>query len=135
MHRLNKELRDAGELVGGEGLTGPRKARLVRAGNDGRPVTDGVFPETKEFLAGYWIIEVDRRERAYEVARRADKREAQAVFISGVGMPSIDVLERLERDLGKPVLSSASAMMWNALRIAKRGASITGYGSLLSGGR
>ncbi len=60
MHRLNKELRDAGELVGSEGLTGPGKARLVRAGNDGRPVTEGVFPETKEFLAGYWIIDVDR---------------------------------------------------------------------------
>lgn len=71
MHRLNKELRDAGELVGIEGLTGPGKARLVRAGNDGRPVTDGVFPETKEFLAGYWIIEVDRPERAYEVAGKA----------------------------------------------------------------
>jgi hypothetical protein len=64
-------LRDAGELVGGEGLTGPGKARLVRAGNDGRPVTDGVFPETKEFLAGYWIIDVDRPERAYEVAGKA----------------------------------------------------------------
>jgi hypothetical protein len=64
-------LRDAGELVGIEGLTEPRKARLVRAGNDGRPVTDGVFPETKEFLAGYWIIDVDRPERAYEIAGKA----------------------------------------------------------------
>ena len=71
MQRLNKELGDAGELVGGEGLTAPGKARLVRAGNDGRPVTDGVFPETKEFLAGYWIIEVDGPERAYEVAGKA----------------------------------------------------------------
>ena len=71
MHRLNKELIDAGELVGCEGLTEPGKARRVRAGNDSRPVTDGVFPETKEFLAGYWIIEVDRPERAYEVAGKA----------------------------------------------------------------
>ena len=71
MHRLNKELRDAGELVGVEGLTEPGKARLVRAGHDGRPVTDGVFPETKEFLAGYWIIDVDHPERAYEVAGKA----------------------------------------------------------------
>ena len=71
LNRLNEELRDAGELVGIEGLTEPRKARLVRAGNDGRPVTDGVFPETKEFLAGYWIIDVDRPERAYEVAGKA----------------------------------------------------------------
>jgi len=66
MHRLNKELKDGGELVGGEDLTGPGKARLVRAGNDGRPVTDGVFPETKEFLSSYWIIDVHRPERAYD---------------------------------------------------------------------
>ena len=71
-------------------------------------------------------------ERAYALARRVDVREAQAVFISGVGMPSIDVLERLERELGKPVLSSASAMMWNALRVAQVAAPITGYGALLS---
>jgi len=71
MHRINKDLSEAGELVGGEGLTGPGQARLVKAGKDGRPVTDGVFPETKEFLAGYWIIDVDRPERAYEVAAKA----------------------------------------------------------------
>jgi maleate isomerase len=57
-------------------------------------------------------------ERAYELARRVDVPQAQAVFLSGVGMPMLDVLERLERDLGKPVLSSASAMVWNALRVA-----------------
>ena len=74
MQRLNKELRDAGELVGGEGLTGPGKARLVRAGKDGRPVTDGVFPETKEFLAGYWIIDVDRPERAYKSPGKPRRR-------------------------------------------------------------
>jgi maleate isomerase len=70
-------------------------------------------------------------ERAYALARRVDAPEAQAVFISGVGMPSIDVLDRLERELGKPVISSASAMMWNALRVAGVRASIAGYGSLL----
>ncbi|MEO8227875.1 MAG: YciI family protein, partial [Gemmatimonadota bacterium] len=47
------------------------QARLIRAGNDGRPVTDGVFPETKEFLAGYWIVEVDSPARAYELAAKA----------------------------------------------------------------
>lgn len=73
-------------------------------------------------------------ERAYALARRVDVPEAQAVFISGVGMPSIDVLDRLERELGKPVLSSASAMMWNALRVARVGAALAGYGSLLSKG-
>ena len=69
MHRLNKELTEAGELVSAEGLAAPGEARLVRANKKGGPpVTDGVFPESKEFLAGYWIIDVDRPERAYEVA-------------------------------------------------------------------
>jgi len=71
MHRFNKELRDAGELVGGEGLTPPSEAKLVRAGKNGTPVTDGPFAESKEFLAGFWIIDVDRPERAYEVAAKA----------------------------------------------------------------
>jgi hypothetical protein len=43
----------------------------VRAGKDGAPTTDGVFPESKEFLAGYWIIDVESAERAYQVAARA----------------------------------------------------------------
>ena len=71
MHRFNKELSDAGELVGGEGLAAPGEAKLVRAGKNGAPVTDGPFPEAKEFLAGYWIIDVDRPERAYEIAAKA----------------------------------------------------------------
>jgi hypothetical protein len=72
MHDLNKDLTKAGELVSAEGLTPPGEARLVRAGkNGGPPVTDGVFPEAKEFLAGFWIVDVDRPERALEIAARA----------------------------------------------------------------
>ncbi|HSA55338.1 MAG TPA: YciI family protein [Gemmatimonadaceae bacterium] len=71
MHRLNRELTEAGELVGAEGLAMPGEAKLVRAGKNGMPVTDGPFPESKEFLAGYWIVEVDRPERAYEIAAKA----------------------------------------------------------------
>jgi len=72
MHRLNRELRDAGELVGAEGLAPPADARIVRAGKNGAPaVTDGPFPESKEFLAGWWIVDVDRTERAYEIAAKA----------------------------------------------------------------
>jgi hypothetical protein len=71
MHSLNKELSDAGELVGGEGLAAPGEAKVVRAGKNGVPaVTDGPFPEVKEFLAGYWIVEVDRPDRAYEIAAK-----------------------------------------------------------------
>ena len=71
MMNLNKELREAGELVGAEGLASPGQAKLVRAGKDGTPITDGVFPETKEYLAGYWIVDVDAPERAYAIAARA----------------------------------------------------------------
>ena len=71
MKALNRKLRDAGEFVGAEGLSGPDQARLVRAGKDGTPVTDGVFPESKEFLAGYWIVDVDSPARAYQIAAEA----------------------------------------------------------------
>ena len=74
-------------------------------------------------------------ERAYALARRVDAPDAEAVFLSGLGMPSIDVLERLERELGKPVFSAASATMWNALHVAGVAARVAGYGSLLSGAR
>jgi hypothetical protein len=71
MKQLNKDLSEAGELVSAEGLGTPGQAIVVRAGQNGTPVTDGVFPETKEFLAGFWIIDVESPERAYAVAARA----------------------------------------------------------------
>lgn len=72
MKRLNKDLRDAGELVGAEGLAPPAQARVVRAAKGGAPeVTDGPFAEAKEFLAGYWIVDVETPERAYAIAARA----------------------------------------------------------------
>jgi hypothetical protein len=70
MHRFNAELRGAGELVAAEGLAPPKDARLVRAGKDLTPVTDGPFAESKEFLAGFWIVEVDSAARAYELAAK-----------------------------------------------------------------
>ncbi|HEX9936296.1 MAG TPA: YciI family protein [Longimicrobium sp.] len=71
MHTLNKELMEAGEWVDGQGLAAPGQAKLVRAGKDGAPVTDGPFPESKEFLAGFWIVQVDTHERALEIAAKA----------------------------------------------------------------
>jgi len=70
MMNLNKELRASGELVSAEGLSFPDQAKLVRAGKNGEPITDGVFPESKEFLAGYWMVDVDAPERAYAIAAR-----------------------------------------------------------------
>ncbi len=70
MHRLNEELAASGERVDAQGLAGPQTARIVRA-NGGSPlVTDGPFPETKEFLAGYLIVDCADEERALEVAAR-----------------------------------------------------------------
>ena len=71
MMRFNKTLRESGELVAAEGLSFPDQAKLVTAGKDGVPITDGVFPESKEFLAGYWIVDVETPERAYAIAAQA----------------------------------------------------------------
>lgn len=78
MMDINKQLRAAGEMVACEGLSAPSQARLVRAGKDGKPVTDGVFPETKEYLAGFWILDVVSAARAYEIA-------AQISLAPGIG--------------------------------------------------
>ena len=72
MHDLNRDLTAAGELAGAEGLAAPGEARIVRAGKNGAPaVTDGPFAESKEFLVGYWVVDVPSAERAYEIAAKA----------------------------------------------------------------
>jgi hypothetical protein len=71
MRAFSKELKDSGTFVASEGLAFPDQARIVRAGRDGAPVTDGVFPEAKEFLMGYWIVDVESPEQAYGIAARA----------------------------------------------------------------
>jgi hypothetical protein len=72
MKDLNRDLKKSGEFVDAQGLAAPEQAQIVRVGSGGAPVvSDGPFAESKEFLAGFWIIEVDRRERAYEIAAKA----------------------------------------------------------------
>ena len=71
MRSFSGKLAAAGELADAQGLAGPDQAKLVRAGKDGKPITDGVFPESKEFLAGYWIVDVETPQRAYEIAAEA----------------------------------------------------------------
>jgi hypothetical protein len=70
LKRFNKELSESAEFVANEGLAAPEQARIVKAGKDGIPITDGVFPEAKEFLLGYWIVDVESPERAHEIAAR-----------------------------------------------------------------
>jgi hypothetical protein len=72
MQRLNRDLTASGELAGAEGLAAPGEAKVVRAAKNGQPaVTDGPFAESKEFLVGYWIVDVENPERAYEIAAKA----------------------------------------------------------------
>ena len=71
MKDLNKDLRAAGELVGVKGLAPPGQTRVVRSFDGTLEVTDGPFAESKEFLAGYWIVDVENAERAYAIAGRA----------------------------------------------------------------
>ena len=68
MIQIDKDLRASGELVYAEGLASPHEARTVRAGQKGEPLVDNKFPEAKEFLAGYWIVDVPDVERAYAIA-------------------------------------------------------------------
>ena len=65
---INRTLGDSGEFVAAQGLAMPDQATVVRAGKDGAPVTDGVFPESKEFLAGYLMVDVESAKRAFEIA-------------------------------------------------------------------
>ena len=72
MMTVNQALKASGERVGAEGLAMPSDTRIVRATSGGAPaVTDGPYPEAKEFLAGYWIVDVGSPEEAYEIAGRA----------------------------------------------------------------
>jgi hypothetical protein len=71
MMAIHAELSASGELVGSEGLTGREAARIVTHDGVRAPVvTDGPFPESKEFLAGYWLVDVESEQRAIEIAAR-----------------------------------------------------------------
>jgi hypothetical protein len=71
-HELNRQLVESGELVDAQGLSGPDRAKFVVSDGVGAPVvTDGPYPESKELLAGYRIVEVATIERALEIAAAA----------------------------------------------------------------
>jgi hypothetical protein len=71
MDEINRDLKKTGQFVSAEGLVSPDQARIVKANNDGSPsVTDGPFAESKEFIAGYWIVNVKDADEAYRFAAR-----------------------------------------------------------------
>jgi hypothetical protein len=99
MKDLNARLIKAGEFVDAQGLAWPTEAKLVRAGRNGQPITDGVFPESKEFLIGYWIIDVDTPERAYQIA-------AQASAAPGLGGEPLNMAIEVRQIMDAPQPSS-----------------------------
>jgi hypothetical protein len=71
MMQLHQELTERGELLGAEALSGPEAAKIVTSDGTSAPVvTDGPFAEAKEFLAGFWMVDVESEERAIEIAAR-----------------------------------------------------------------
>jgi maleate isomerase len=82
-------------------------------------------------LAGVQNIYAESEQRAYQLARQAYVPAADAVLLSGTGLPTVGVLEVLEQDLKIPVISSNQASLWQALRLAGVRQGITGFGQLL----
>jgi hypothetical protein len=79
------------------GLAVPDQAKVVRAAKDGEPITDGVFPESKEFLAGYWMIDVESAERAYAIAARVSAVPGPGGIPSNMPIEVRQIMSRLVR--------------------------------------
>jgi len=93
---LNEKLTASGELVDAQGLSEPAQAKIVRAGKGGAPaITDGPFAETKEFLAGFWIIDCESERRAIEIA-------AQASAAPGLGGAPMSIPIELRQVMSAP---------------------------------
>ena len=70
-------------------------------------------------------------EAIYQAALEADRPEADALFISCTAIRAVDVVERIEHTLGKPVVTANQAMIWQALRWSGYGKAVENYGQLL----
>jgi len=99
MRTFGKQLKDEGVFVATEGLGWPDQAKLVRAGRNGTPITDGVFQDSKEFLAAYWIVDVDSPEQAYKIAARASAAPSPGGAPSNMPIEVRQVLDN-HSDLG-----------------------------------
>ncbi|MFB7712542.1 YciI family protein [Streptomyces sp. NPDC056105] len=95
MQKINDDLAETGEMLAGEGLAEPAKTRFVTPDAKGRPVvSDGPYGETKELLAGFWILECESLDRVTEIAERVAECPAPA------GAPARPVVIRPILDSG-----------------------------------
>lgn len=110
------------------------------------PYIEEVYMKGKSFLeeSGFVVTDIkgldllyDRDidsqslERVYELAKETDTEDAEAVVILCTGIRSIGIIDHLEKDLKKPVISAIQASFWNSIRRSGVGEKIKGYGSLL----
>src|SRR3712207_2899172 len=77
MGKYNEELAKAGVMLAGEGLHPSSKGARVRFSGKDRSVTDGPFTETKELIAGFWLIQAKSREEAIEWVKRCPMQDAE----------------------------------------------------------
>ncbi len=77
MGNFNEELVKAGVMLGGDGLHPSSKGVRIQFDGDEQTVVDGPFAETKELIAGYWIIQVKSREEAVEWMKRSPFRDGE----------------------------------------------------------
>jgi hypothetical protein len=95
--QMNQRLTESGELVDAQALTVPEQARFVVSDGAGAPVvTDGPFPEGKELLAGYRMVDVESLERAIEIA-------AEASAAPGPGGKPIKTVIEVREVMGPPM--------------------------------
>jgi hypothetical protein len=95
MGKYNEELIKAGVLLVADGLHASSKGARVKFTGDKRTVVDGPFAETKELVAGFWVIQVKSKEEAIEWARRVPFRDGEEIELRQV-VESSDFAPALE---------------------------------------
>jgi hypothetical protein len=84
MGKYNEELVNAGVMLAGEGLHPSAKGVRIRFSGKNRTVIDGPFAETKELIAGFWLIQVKSRDEAIEWVKRAPMEDGDEIEIRQV---------------------------------------------------
>jgi hypothetical protein len=116
MGKYNEELAKAGVLLAGEGLQPSSKGARVRFSGTKRTVIDGPFSETKELIAGFWLIQTRSREEALEWVKRApnpfpggeSELEVRQVFeADDFGAEFTPELREQEKRVGQKMASNA----------------------------